>query len=179
MPHPVSKLALVLGIFALAPLTACENNRTSLTEEQAERGLGLPDTVRERHVKLDPRCDLNETIQDPEEGTPEYVIHQLYQAVTASGDDKANFEKFYSHFPEDKSRKWVRDQYFAHAKKHVSKYLQQDAGEGVVFKICERRKQGEDKWKIFIQSLDPKKSNPPITVQKNEEGVWKVVFFTP
>jgi hypothetical protein len=178
----LTSLAFLLTTMLVAATmaTGCENNRTQLTEEQSEGGLGLPDTVKERKVKLDPRCGLNETIQDPKEGTPDYVIGQLLEAAAATGDEKANFQKFYSHFSPDAEESWVKSQYWPRARKFVTKYLQQDAGSGIVYKICDRRpneKKGE--VKIFIQSLDPEKSNTPITLKKDDAGVWKVIFYTP
>ena len=173
----VATLALALfGMFA-----GCENrNGTSLTKEQSENGLGLPDTSSDgKRIKLDPRCELNETVMDPKEGTIEFVLFQLLEAATAGGDEKVNFQKFYSHFSPDQEEKWVRDQFFSRARKFANKYLQQDVGSGIVFKICERREQGNGEVKVFIQSLDPNKSNPPITLKKDEAGVWKVIFYTP
>lgn len=177
---PRGALALAVALVGASLLGACENNRTNLTTEQAERGLGLPDTSSDgKRIKLDPRCELNETIDDPKEGTPELVISQLLEAAASTGDEKAAFEKFYSHFPADTEAKWVRDQYFSRARKFVNKYLQQDAGGGIVYKICERRKVSDSEVKIFIQSLDPQKSNPPITLKKDDAGAWKVTFYTP
>lgn len=188
MPHPSSLLPSTrpwwvasLGLVLVAALaTACENNRTNLTAEQSERGLGLPDTSSDgKRVKLDPRCKLDELVTDPKEGTVEHVLFQLIEAASATGDDKAAFQKFYSHFPSDTEERWVRDQYFTRAKKFVDKYLQQDISQGVAFKICERRDEGKDTVKVFIQSLDHNKSNPPITLKKDDAGVWKVIFYTP
>ena len=172
--------SVVLAMLFAGVFPACENNRTKLSAEQSERGLGLPDSSSDgKRIKLDPRCNLNETVVDPKEGTVEYVISQLLEAAAAPGDENVNFKKFYSYFPADKEEKWVRDQYFSRARKFLNKYLQQDAGAGIVFKICERREQGNGEVKVFIQSLDPNKSNPPITLQKDESGAWKVVFYTP
>lgn|GEM_PF-945963 len=174
-------VVLTLSLVLVGMFAGCENKGgTNLTQEQSENGLGLPDTSSDgKRIKLDPRCDLNETIVDPKEGTVDFVINQLLEAAAAGGDEKANFQKFYSHFPADTEEKWVRDQYFSRARKFVNKYLQQDAGSGIVFKICERREQGNGEVKVFIQSLDPNKSNPPMTLKKNDAGVWKVVFYTP
>jgi hypothetical protein len=169
-----------LAVFAVAAV-ACESNRTKLTEEQAAQGLHLPDTSSDgNRIKLDPRCQLNETIVEPKEGTPDYVIHELLSAAAASGDDATNFKRFSAHFPPESEIKWIRDQYWTRAKKFVTKYLQQDASQGIVYKICERREnKSNGEIKIFIQSLDPQKSNPPITVKKDDAGTWRVVFYTP
>jgi hypothetical protein len=172
-------LAASLTVLALGS-SGCENNRTKLTKEQSEGGLGVPDSSSDgKRVKLDPRCELNETVMDPKEGTPEFVIFKMLEAAAASGDEAKNFKQFYSYFPADKEEKWVRDQYWPRARKFVNKYLQQDAGSGIAFKICERREEGGGELKIFIQSLDPQKSNPPIKLKKDDTGAWKVTFYTP
>ncbi len=178
-PRNIAILA-ALAVFAVVA-AACESNRTKLSEEQAERGLGLPDTSSDgNRIKLDPRCQLNETVVEPKENTPEWVIFELISAAAASGDDATNFKRFSAQFSPESEIKWIRDQYWPRAKKFVTKYLQQDVAQGVVYKICERRPNNTSgELKVFIQSLDPQKSNPPITVKKDDAGVWKVVFYTP
>ena len=179
---PRLRLALPFLLCAVAALQpACENNRTKLTKEQSEQGMGLPDTGSDgtKKINIDPRCELNETVVDPKEGTIEFVISELLGAASAPGDEKVNFQRFFKHFPADAEEKWVRDQYFSRARKWVSKYLQQDAGGGIVYKICERRDLGDGSIKVFIQSLDPQKSNPPMTFKKDDTGAWKVIFYTP
>ncbi|MCA9518944.1 MAG: hypothetical protein KC635_28605 [Myxococcales bacterium] len=157
----------------------CESNRTKLTKEQSEQGLGLSDASSDRRpISIDPRCELNEEVVDPAEKSPEWVIQQLLEASSSPKDDEASFQKFFSHFDETKSESWVRQQYWPRARQHVDKYLLRPAGEGVVYKICDRRPTGDSKVKIFIQSNDPKKSNPPITLDKDAEGVWKVSFYS-
>ncbi len=173
--------SLLLALVALGS-GGCENNKTKLTKEQSEQGLGLPTTSSSgTRAQFAQRCGLDESIVDPKEGTPEYVLHQLIVAASASGPDDANFKRFYAQFAPETEERWAKDQYWPRAKKFVSKYLQQDAAQGVVFKICERRQEDKDgnRIKFFIQSLDPQKSNPPIILAKNDDGAWKVVFFTP
>ncbi len=171
----------LLGLSLFSGVSACESNRTKLTEEQAERGLGLPDTSSDgQRIKLDPRCAANQSVAEAEQNTPEWVILELMTAAASTGDEETNFQRFASHFPPETEMKWVRDQYWSRAKKFVTKYLQQDAAQGVVYKICERRENKQNgELKLFIQSLDPQKSNPPITLKKDDAGIWKVVFYTP
>ncbi len=162
----------------LALFTGCEKKNSHLTQQQAEQGLGLPDTSSDgSKTRLKTRCELNETIMDPKPGTPEFVIADVLGASAATGDDNANFERFYSHFPADKDKKWVRDQYWPRAKKMVTKYLQQEASQGIVYKICRRL---EDKSTgqitIFIESLDADKKHPPYTLQQ-DAGAWKIVRY--
>jgi hypothetical protein len=174
----------VVGLVVMAVLfgaSACESNRTKLTEEQAERGLGLPDTSSDgERIKLDPRCAANQTVAEAEQNTPEWVILELISAAAATGDENTNFQRFAAQFGPETEVKWIRDQYWSRAKKFVTKYLQKDVAQGVVYKICERRENKQNgELKLFIQSLDPQKSNPPITLKKDDAGVWKVVFYTP
>ena len=167
---------------ALLSVAACENNRTKLSKEQSEGGLSMSD-VSSDHTKkftIDPRCNLNEEVIEPKENTPEWAIYQILDAARSEKDDEETFQKFYAQFdPETEAESWVRQQYWPRARKHVSKYLQGDPSQGVVYKICDRRPEGEGKVKIFIQSTDPSKSNPPIALKKDDAGKWKVVFYTP
>ncbi|TNF29015.1 MAG: hypothetical protein EP329_16730 [Deltaproteobacteria bacterium] len=177
---------LVLGsaiaglLVGLTITSGCENNRTKLTEEQSEGGLGLPTTSSnpKKKITIDPRCELNEEVVDPKADTPEWVIYQLLDAARTKDDSEDAFQKFYAQFDESQAESWVRQQFWPRARKHVTKYLLGDPSQGVVYKICDRR-EDNGKIKIFIQSTDPTKSNPPITVKKDDGGKWKVVFYTP
>jgi len=181
-PHPRAQLGnpVLLALIALAlALGACKG-QSHISEEQAERGLGLPDSSSDgTRIKLDARCPANQTVSSAEPNTPEFVLLELLTAANSSGDEAANFQRFATHFPPETEVKWIRDQYWSRAKKFVSKYLVPDS-EGVTFRICERRENKQNgELKLFIQSFDPQKSNPPITVKKDDAGVWKVVFYTP
>jgi hypothetical protein len=170
----------LLVFVALALLVGACKSEGHITAEQAERGLGLPDTSSDgTRIKLDARCPANQTVNKAEPNTPEFVLLELLTAASSDGDEAANFQRFASHFPPETEVKWIRDQYWSRAKKFVTKYLVPDS-EGVTFRICERRENKQNgELKLFIQSFDPQKSNPPITVKKDDAGVWKVVFYTP
>lgn len=170
----------VVATLALALLFGACKGQSHISEEQAERGLGLPDSSSDgTRIKLDARCPANQTVSTAEANTPEFVLLELLTAANSDGDEAANFQRFASHFPPETEVKWIRDQYWSRAKKFVSKYLVPDS-EGVTFRICERRENKQNgELKLFIQSFDPQKSNPPITVKKDDAGVWKVVFYTP
>lgn len=176
-------ITVIVALVALALTTACKSEG-HITAEQAERGLGLPDTSSDgTRIKLDARCPANQTVNKAEANTPEFVLLELITAANeagnAGGDEAANFQRFAAHFPPETEVKWIRDQYWSRAKKFVTKYLVPDS-EGVTFRICERRENKQNgELKLFIQSFDPQKSNPPITVKKDDAGVWKVVFYTP
>ena len=172
---------LVLAVVALLFATGCENNRTKLSEEQSEGGLGLSDVSSSgRRANIDPRCELNKDIVEPEENTPEWVIYQLLDAARAPEDTEEAFQRFYAQFDAaTQAESWVRQQFWPRARKHVSKYLKGDPSQGVTYTVCERREEVDGKVKIFIQSSDANKSNPPIAMKKDDGGKWKVVFYTP
>ncbi|MCC6623874.1 MAG: hypothetical protein IT385_21625 [Deltaproteobacteria bacterium] len=184
MKHRPAVAPILLAVVGLALAgAACENNRTQLSEKQSVEGLGIPDTSSSgKKITLDARCNLDELISDPAAGTPDAVIYTMIEAAAAAAegkDEDGNFQKFFSQFMEGTEEKRVKMDFWGRAKKFVSKYLQQDASAGVQYKICERRDEGNGEIKIFIQSLDKQKSNPPIKLKKDATGAWKVTFYTP
>lgn len=181
--HRVSHLRFLIVLAAAVgalTLVACENNRTKLNEKQAAEGLGLPDSQSDgnKHT-LPQRCPLDELVVDPKPDTPDWAIMQTLQAAldaTTGHDDATNFQKFFAQFAAGNDENRIKMDYWGRAKQHVTKYLQGDAAKGMTFKICERREEPSGETKIFIQSLDPKKSNPPYRLKKNEQGAWKITF---
>lgn len=168
-------LALIVASVALVVWLTCLGG--CKPKPDYERGLGLPDTSASRErVKMDPRCELGEVVSAPAEGTPEWVIRDILTAATGP-EGEAGFDRFFKHFKGEKDEAWVRRQYWPRAREHASKYLEE--GDGVVYTICRRKEQPDGGLKIFIKSHEATKSNPPITVKKNADGVWKVVFYTP
>lgn len=158
---------------------ACKSER--MTEEEADRGLRMRDTSSGgERVSLGQSCRLNEMVTAPPEDTPEFVIAQLLAAAKADGDEEEAFQAFYAYFPPTTDARHARDNYYKRARQHVDKYLQRDPAEsGITFKVCEREEMAGGEIRMFIQSLDSTKSNPPIRLKQDDEGQWKVTFFTP
>lgn len=180
MRHRRSYIPILLSVLAAFSVAACENNRTNLSEKQAVEGLGVPDSKSDgnKHT-LPQRCPLDELIVEPAATTPDWVIMQTLQAALEAStghDDETNFKKFFAQFAAGNDESRIKMDYWGRAKQHVAKYLQGDAAKGMTFKICERREEPSGETKIFIQSLDPKKSNPPYRLKKNEQGAWKITF---
>lgn len=128
------------------------------------------------------RCKLDEKIQAPEEGTPEHVLHALFQAAATAEDTPEAFQAFFGHFDSTFKERDVKYNYWKRFRKFLPKYKVEveGAAEGeFVFHICDRIEQEGGKLKFFIKTEDPKKSNPPITLKKDDAGDWKVAFFTP
>ncbi|MFO0747411.1 MAG: hypothetical protein U1F43_17350 [Myxococcota bacterium] len=179
----MGRLSLLVCGLALLAFAACENNRTTLTEKQSQEGLGLPDTGSSgKKITLDARCNLDELITTPAPDSPDAVIMSMMEAANAAAsgqDEDGNFKKFFAAFMDGTEERRVKEDFWGRAKKFVPKYLQQDASQGITYKICERREEAGGEIKIFIQSLDKQKSNPPIKLKKNDAGKWKVTFYTP
>ena len=70
--------------------------------------------------------------------------------------------------------------YWSAAKKHVRTYVSESSEEDeVVFSVCRRVEESGDSLKLFIGSNDPKRSNMPITLGRNDAGEWRVTSYAP
>ena len=114
------------------------------------------------------------SVSDPEAGSPEWVIAELYASASSKVDDEASFARFYKQFGNSKDEQWVRTQYWPRTRQHVAKYID----EGGNFKLCRRKDDGDSKVRFFVKSNDTSKSDPPITLEKNKDGVWSVSKFS-
>jgi len=160
-------------------LGGCDNKRTKLTEEEMNQGVQSRGTVApSEKIVADPRCELAEKVETPDENSAEWVVQEIYAAAAATGDDDVNFQRFYKHFDDSVAEKWARDQYWPRLKTHVSKYLEGEPDVATIFTICDRRQETPDSVKLFIKSNDISKSNPPITLKKLPDGTHRIVFFT-
>jgi len=175
----------LIGVAIMAVATVgCDNKRTKLTDEQLEVGLPSRGEVPpSERVKLDPRCEVNQQVTEPEEGTAEWVLHDLIAAASeaneAGADDAALFQRFYAHFSSETAERWAKDQYWGRFKQHVSKYVDAESIHDHAFTICERKTETPDTTRFAIKSHDTTKSNPPITLREMPDGKFRVVFFTP
>ncbi len=169
---------LACGLLIMLATAACDNRRGQLTQEEIENG------VRTRKAPtnaapVDPRCQLSEKVTAPAEGSPEWVLQELYTAAT-SPDDDASFQRFYRHFDATSTaEQWARTQYWPRIRQHVAKYLDNPGASPAHFTLCERRVEGADTIRFSIRSNDPQKTNPPITIRKDPaSGQQKVIFFS-
>ncbi|MFT7578634.1 MAG: hypothetical protein ACI9MR_000292 [Myxococcota bacterium] len=174
-----SAMTVAVATLSLSMLAGvgCGNERR-ISDEQAEKGLALPDsTSTTRKISLGNRCKLDEVVKAPAEGTPEWVVQQVYEAAAADEDNDANFGRFYAHFDASIKKDWARKQYWPRIRRTVEKYLIGDKAAGAEFKICRREKK-DGTVKMWIHSQDDKKSNPPVTVAQDDAGKWKITFFS-
>jgi hypothetical protein len=158
---------------------ACENKRTQLTQEEIENGVRTRSAPTAATKAVDPKCALSENVTAPAQGSPEWVIQEIYTAATSTGDDEANFQRFYKQFDATQTAEsWARSQYWGRVKQHVPKYVDNPGGSPAHYTLCERRVEGPDTTRFSIRSNDPAKMNPPITVRKDGSGQNRVIFFS-
>lgn len=171
---------LAAALIAVAP--ACKEE-----PDRAEVGYGLEGTGVSTgfQAKMKHRCELDEKVSDPIEGTAEYAVHQalksaLTELAEGASDDEA-FATFFAEFSKDKKKNWVRSQYWKAARKNASKFMPEDweAGTPVEYRLCTREEQGDDKLKITILSYDPDKNNHPIKLKKDDAGKWRLSAWSP
>jgi hypothetical protein len=169
-----------LGLTLALATTGCGKKRGQLTKKESEEGLGLPSSHSTTgQVRLEVDCPVGAQVIDPDDDTPEEVVYELLSAAL-SADDEASFKRFYAPFRGEKDEGWVRKQYWPRAREHVAKYVgDDDDADAISYTVCDRAALSDGRVKIFVLSHDEDKSNPPITMKKNGEGVWKVVAYTP
>ncbi|MGM0577335.1 MAG: hypothetical protein ACQEXJ_16540 [Myxococcota bacterium] len=147
-------------------------------------GRGLPDTgsTGTPTPEMAQRCKLDEKVDAPEEGTPERVVARVLGAAKAAGDedDEAEFQRFFGQFAEGQDESWARSQYWKAARKHADLFVYGGGGdEPVTYVIC-RRQEKDGGVTLYLGSKDTqKKSHVPITLEKQEDGAWKVTKFSP
>jgi hypothetical protein len=146
-------------------------------------GHGLPDTTSTGAAipQVGPRCELDEAVPSPQPGTPEEVVQAVLSAAADLRDEEAAFQRFYERFDPSQDKEWVRTQYWKAARNHIEKLLppDHDRGEAVPVVVCRRDTPGAGKVKLFVKSYDMQKNHLPITLEKKDDGSWKVVGYSP
>jgi hypothetical protein len=117
-------------------------------------------------------ASANETIQNPQRGTPEFAISQALKAAIA-GDFKAYLETVH---PDDKTTKSQRDQRknyeWKRFKKQAKWYLLSD--KAISFVVASRKPDGAKAIRLYIQDQKHKKSMPrPVKLKKAGDS-WKI-----
>jgi len=122
-------------------------------------------------------CPVKGVITSGDTSTPEGTVFLAYKAALR-GTEEA-FEDFFGLFASyhAKNKAWIGEAQWTRLLTHVKKYVPDPAKPS--YTVC-RKEQGNnaDSIKIFVQSNDPKKSDPPITLVK-EGSAWKIDVFTP
>jgi len=103
------------------------------------------------------------------------AIYVAYRAALSKDADRA-FQEFSRAFKKDIDRDQLRRFVWPAVRRHVVKYTAGPSDPS--FNICSSKKQKMGRVKVFVESNDPKKSNPPI-VMVQEDGLWKIEVMTP
>jgi len=122
-------------------------------------------------------CPEKQVITSGDQTTPEGTVWLAYKAAI-KGTSEA-FDDFFGLFASFHARNkgFVQSAQWPRLLQHVRKYV--PAPDKPSYTLCRRVKEsGPNSIKLFIQSNDPQKSDPPITLV-NEGGSWKIDVFTP
>jgi hypothetical protein len=165
--------ALLCALLATAP--AC---KPGFERDPEKHGFGPSDTTSTGQTigKLSQRCELDETVSEPAENTPEWTARELLAAARSPVDERAAFARFFEQF-QGQREDWVRSQYWPRAMANIGYYV--PVGDAVTFGICRRETMSDGKVKLFIKSLDDSKTHSPITFEQIEDGAWKVTNYSP
>jgi len=118
-------------------------------------------------------CKDERVVDDPEEGTDEWVIFRMYQLALGK-DSPAALDAFAKLYPSKRKRE-LKEMYWPRIRKNVHKFMN-EPGEPA-FTIC--RVQKTDRGlKYYIKTSDPKQHPPPITIGE-VDGEQRIVFLTP
>jgi hypothetical protein len=178
-PAKTSKPAVVEAKAKVeAPVAKERSAPTEKTAKAPKADSGLAWSNDFSVIAGDYACDLKRIVDKrPPDADPAAVIYELYDAARLAklgGDDEALFDRFAAVFARKHKREWIREQYWGRLKTHIAKYTRSSADSAFV--VCRSKVSGVEE-KFFIKSFDGLKSNPPITVAR-EDGVFRVVFFT-
>jgi len=155
-------------------------NKTKKKDLSEAKPMGMSDTSSSgKRFATEQPCENPQEVTKPEEKTLEHTVQKVLTAVTAGGDDAANFDAFYAEFNTTTPKNTMKSFLWKNAKKHAKKYLVPGKEKEVHFTICRRMESSDGKTKIFLRSYDEKKQNTPMTLKKGEDGTYKVTSYSP
>lgn len=121
------------------------------------------------------RCPANQPVTG---GNLDEVGGALYRAYQAAlkGNTPEAFEEFQAAFQPEADRNHLKTQIFPRVVEHVGKYVAGPSDPS--FTLCRVEKQTPDRVKVFVQSRDQKKSDPP-SLLVLRDGKWLIDSMTP
>lgn len=120
-------------------------------------------------------CPLNQKVESGDLSQPGGPIYLAYQAAL-KGDTPESFNVFYSQFVEGKNVDEIKRNIWSRVLQHVNKYTA--SAEDPSFVLCKSQVYGENQIKVFVKCNDPRKSDPPIILQKVGD-TYKIDTLTP
>jgi hypothetical protein len=119
-------------------------------------------------------CADERVVDDPEEGSDEWIIYRMYQLAIAE-DSEESFQAFRALFPASRNTRQIREMYWPRLRQNVHKFMNEPGDPA--YTIC-RIVPADDGIKYFIQTSDRRQHPPPITIGEADGGK-KVLAFTP
>lgn len=121
------------------------------------------------------RCPANQTVTSGDLAQIGGALYRAYQAALKGNTPEA-FEEFQAAFQPEADRNHLKTQVFPRVVEHVGKYVAGPSDPS--FTLCRVEKQTDDRVKVFVQSRDPKKSDPP-SLLVLRDGKWLLDSMTP
>ncbi len=160
-----------------APTASEGPGRTASTEAPASAGSGqtAPASAPGFVERVRSRCPANQSVTSGDLGEVGGALYRAYQAALKGNTPEA-FDEFQAAFHPEADRNHLRTQIFPRVVEHVAKYVVGPSDPS--FTLCRVEKQTPERVKVFVQSRDPKKSDPPsLLVLRN--GQWLLDSMTP
>jgi len=121
-------------------------------------------------------CPEGKVVSSGDMSTPEGTLFLAYKAAL-KGDAGGGFDEFFALFLPEKNREDIKRSIWANVLKYVSKYT---AGpEDPTFVACRFVPMGNDRVKVFVRCNDPQKSDPPVVLERGQDGNWRIDVMTP
>lgn len=121
------------------------------------------------------RCPANQAVTSGDLGEVGGALYRAYQAALKGNTPEA-FDEFQAAFHPDADRNHLKTQIFPRVVEHVAKYVAGPSDPS--FTLCRVEKQTPERVKVFVQSRDPKKSDPP-SLLVLRDGKWLLDSMTP
>lgn len=121
------------------------------------------------------RCPANKAVSNDDLAQVGGALFHAYRAAL-KGNTADAFNDFLAAFHPDADRNHLKTQIFPRVVEHVGKYV---AGPSdPTFTLCRIEQQSPERVKVFVQSRDARKSDPPVILVLHE-GKWLIDAMTP
>lgn len=121
------------------------------------------------------RCPANQTVSSDDLAEVGGALVRAYRAALKGNNPEA-FEEFQAAFQPDADRNHLKTQIFPRVVEHVGKYVAGPSDPSIT--LCRVEKQTPERVKVFVQSRDPRKSDPP-SLLVLRDGKWLLDSMTP
>lgn len=121
------------------------------------------------------RCPANQAVTSDDLTEVGGALVRAYRAAL-KGNTPDAFAEFQAAFQPDADRNHLKTQIFPRVVEHVGKYVAGPSDPSIT--LCRVEKQTGERIKVFVQSRDPRKSDPPSLLVLHD-GKWLLDSMTP